>query len=51
MPLFGAKSIDELKKCLVKCVSDRNVRYSGDYFNAATAIMDYINEDEIAVLP
>lgn len=51
MPLFGAKSIDELKKCLVKCVSDRNVRYSGAYFNAATAIMDYINEDEIAVLP
>lgn len=51
MPLFGTKTIDELKSCLLKCISDREVRYSGDYFNATPAIMDYIKEDEIAILP
>ena len=50
MPIFGVKSIDELKKKIEKCVSDNMMRYRESGY-AATAILDWVKIEEIAALP
>ena len=49
--LFDVQSIEELKKVLSKCVSDKNMpmRYSGCW-NAAPAILDVVKLEEIGSL-
>ena len=50
MPIFGVKSIDELKKKIEKCLSDNMMRYRESGY-AATAILDWVKIEEIAALP
>jgi hypothetical protein len=47
--LFGVSSIEELKEVLKTCTFDSEMRYNGS-FDSATAILDYINIDEIGCL-
>lgn len=49
--LFDVQSIEELKKVLSKCVSDKNMpmRYSGCW-NTAPAILDVVKLEEIGSL-
>ena len=49
MPIFGAKSINELKTRISKCVYDRNYHYNGAY-SAASAILSWIKVEDIATL-
>lgn len=49
MPIFGVKTINELKDRISKCVYDREYHYSGAY-SAASAIQTWIKVDDIATL-
>ena len=51
LPIFGAQTIDELKKRIEKCTPDRNYRYSGVWPEMASAILNWVKLDEIAILP
>lgn len=50
MVIFNAKTIEEFKIKISKCIRDREVGYSGS-FNYATAILDLIDLKDIATLP
>lgn len=50
MVIFNAKTIEEFKTKISKCICNRKVRYSGR-FDYATAILDLINLKDIATLP
>lgn len=49
--IFGVNDIQQLKECIRKCTHDDRIRYSGDFFNSAPAILDCIKLDEIGILP
>ena len=51
MPVFGVKTIEDLKKRLAKCVYNSGCHYSGAWDGAATAILTWVKLDEIATLP
>lgn len=50
MPVFGAKTIIELKDKVSKCTYEKDYHYSGAW-QAASAILTWIKLDEIATLP
>ncbi len=50
MPVFGVKTINDLKNKVSKCTYDKDYHYSGAW-HAASAILTWIKLDEIAVLP
>lgn len=47
--LIGVDSIEELKKRIELCRSDREMRYNGSFYSAP-GILEYISVDEIAIL-
>ena len=49
MPIFGVKTIDDLKERISKCVYDREYHYRGAY-PAASAILTWIKVEDIATL-
>jgi len=49
MPLFGAASIDELKRKVISCTFDEKVHYAG-FFDRAPVISDSIKIESIATL-
>lgn len=51
MPIFGVKTIQELKNRIAKCKPDRNYYYSGAWRGHARAILECIDLQEIAILP
>ena len=51
MPVFGVKTVDKLKEVISKCIYDRSVCYSNSYHDAASAILTWIDLDEVAILP
>ena len=51
MPIFGVKTIDELKEKISKCIFDRNYRYNNGWVGAASAILSWVKIDDIATLP
>lgn len=51
MPVFGVKTIDELKERIAKCTYDREYHYSSAWRGAASAILTWIRIDEVATLP
>ena len=51
MPIFGVKTINDLKERIAKCTYDKDYHYSGGWHGAASAILTWIKLDEIAVLP
>ena len=50
MPIFGVKSVDELKDRISKCVYDRDYHYSGVWTGAASAILSWIKLEDVATL-
>ncbi|MBO6297611.1 MAG: TIR domain-containing protein [Lachnospiraceae bacterium] len=50
MPVFGVKSIDDLKKRISKCVYDKDYHYRGAWLGAASAIQTWIKIEQIATL-
>lgn len=50
-PLFGVSSIDELKERLKKCEFDRRYRYSEGHVYPATAILSWIDIQNVAMYP
>ena len=50
-PLFGVKTIEELRNRIAKCKPDREMRYTGAWPGAATAILNWIKVDDIGMLP
>lgn len=51
MPLFGVSTIEALKERLSRCISDREVRYNGNCWKSASAILDIVKLDEVGRLP
>lgn len=51
MPLFGVDSIEDLKTRISKCVPDRNYHYSGAWPGAASAILNWVELDNVGTLP
>ncbi len=51
MPVFGVKSIGELKERISKCVYDREYHYFGTWPGAARAILTWIKLEDVATLP
>lgn len=51
MPLFGVSTIEALKERLSRCISDREVRYNGNCWESASAILDIVKLDEVGRLP
>ena len=51
MPLFGVSTMEALKERLSRCISDREVRYNGNCWESASAILDIVKLDEVGVLP
>lgn len=51
MPLFGARTIDQLKEAVSKCRPDSRMRYNHLFADPAPAILSCISIDDIATLP
>lgn len=48
-PLFNVNNIDELKKAIEKCVKEREMKYSGDFYRAF-AILNCVKLEEIGTI-
>lgn len=51
MPIFGVKTLQELKERIAKCKPDRNYHYSGAWHGTASAILNWVKLDEMGTLP
>jgi len=51
MPVFGVKSLQELKDRIAKCKPDREYHYSGAWHGAASTILTWVKLDEVGTLP
>lgn len=51
MPVFGVKTIDDLKERISHCTPDRDMRYSHGFASPASAILSFIKLEEIGTLP
>lgn len=51
MPVFGVKTIEELKEKIAKCIYNREYNYSGAWPGAASAILSWIKLEDMATLP
>lgn len=51
MPLFGVNKIDSLKERISHCTENRDMRYSRGFAAPASAILSWINLEDIGILP
>lgn len=51
MPIFGVQTVEALKLKLSKCTYNKDYHYSGAWNKAASAILTWIELDEVATLP
>lgn len=51
MPIFGVKTLQELKDRISKCAPDGRYHYSGAWTGAASAILTWVELDEVGTLP
>lgn len=51
MPVFGVQTVETLKLKLSKCTYNKDYHYSGAWNGAASAILTWIELDEVATLP